>query len=108
MLQVHHTVASIISDDAKLLQCARLITWLEELASQSLDYTTEQGQGSHLQGVCCEPCVNAVPILMRVHSKSNHTFKRPLCLVCFLVTQLIACGLTVMPYACLHDSTHLC
>ncbi|KAL0028314.1 hypothetical protein WJX79_009606 [Trebouxia sp. C0005] len=42
---VHHTVASIISDDAKLLQCARMITWLEELASQSLDYTTEQGQG---------------------------------------------------------------
>ncbi|KAL0045486.1 hypothetical protein WJX82_007971 [Trebouxia sp. C0006] len=42
---VHHTVASIISDDAKLLQCARVITWLEELASQTLDYTTEQGQG---------------------------------------------------------------
>ncbi|KAL0039521.1 hypothetical protein WJX77_000542 [Trebouxia sp. C0004] len=42
---LHHTVASIISDDAKLLQCARVITWLEELASQSLDYTTEQGQG---------------------------------------------------------------
>lgn len=60
IFQVHHTVAGIISDDAKLLQCARVITWLEELASQSLDYTTEQGQGCHLQGLCCEPHVNAV------------------------------------------------
>lgn len=48
MLQVHHRVASIISNDAELLQCARVVTWLEELAGQSLDDAAEQGQGDHL------------------------------------------------------------
>ncbi len=52
MLQVHHTVASIISDESQLLQCARVVAWLEELASSSLDYSAEQGQGDlHISSV---------------------------------------------------------
>ena len=46
MVQVHHDVARIISDDSKLLQCARVVTWLEELARDSLQYNAEQGAGN--------------------------------------------------------------
>ena len=45
LTQVHHTVAGIISEKPELLQCARVVTWLEELASDSLQYSADQGAG---------------------------------------------------------------
>lgn len=44
-LQVHHLVAKHIANFPSLLRCARVVAWLEELASNSLDYAAEQGQG---------------------------------------------------------------
>ena len=42
---MHHAVARIISDKPELLQCARVVAWLEELASDALAYSAEQNLG---------------------------------------------------------------
>ena len=45
-------MASIISDKPELLQCARVVAWLEELASNSLAYNAEQNLGNPLTLTC--------------------------------------------------------
>lgn len=44
-LQVHHQVAGTICDHSQLLQCARVVAWLEALFRKSQDYQSEQEQG---------------------------------------------------------------
>lgn len=59
LLQVHHAISGIISDEPEMLQCARVVAWLEELASSRLDYNAEQGQGE--QCACLRASSKHVP-----------------------------------------------
>ena len=44
--QVHHHIAETICDRRPLLQCARVVTWLEALFCKSQEYRAEQEQGT--------------------------------------------------------------
>ena len=59
LLQVHHAISGIISDEPEMLQCARVVAWLEELASSRLDYNAGQGQGE--QCACLHASSKHVP-----------------------------------------------
>ena len=43
---MHHQIAETISDRRPLLQCARVVTWLEALFCKSQEYRAEQEQGT--------------------------------------------------------------
>lgn len=43
--QVHHQVAETVCNHPPLLQCARVVTWLEALFCKSQTYAAEQDQG---------------------------------------------------------------
>ena len=45
-LQVHHQVAEAVCDHPELLQCARVVTWLEALFRKTQDYQAEQEAGT--------------------------------------------------------------